>query len=503
MTKKFLSLVLTLALVIGLVPTMGVQAETVEPVPYLTEDFENFPDRKVFNAAMTTAPTINDNDGKYRLSLGKYLKGEIFTMDGYDGNPTQVIDIYASSSADISGGGGRINYSKMNDGTSYAYPTSGKYVMEFKIYVPKDENGESRTFAKYVASPAVIEIDGDDVKFGIGTGFADDQYDHKFTGVKGKWYKLTYVFEYDVIDDTEYGVYNNATSLYVDDVLKGYRENIYGYTHPKNGTRSGMNLSVRIQFNSWGSGDATVREKKHIIFDDFNFYVPGTTTAYSNLNGYDDVKPTENITVDFDNMILERSVPSAGILVSDSDGRPVEVDSVTVSADCKQLIINPKYDLAAASEYSVEVSGLLDMYSQTIDAYDFTFTTSAPNPIVMTSSPVFTKVNLFAGGAGSQIDRLETGYINANYTIRNDHATLSKEVVMIAVLKEGNTIKRLQFKDANLAAGESLTFNAGFNVTNVDNQTIECYVWNSIFGMSPLADKYTFDKNGRTPAPAE
>ncbi len=503
MTKKFLSLVLSLALVVGLMPVMGVQAEAVAPVQQLTEDFENFTQDAWFNEDFSGTSNVENGDGDTQLTVGTYLKAKIVSMDGYNGETTKAIDIYTDSGA-LNANGTALGWPNDKATVRLTYkggfeqPVSGKYVMEFRVFVPGPENGVKRSFTHIIAGPCLITMYDSNIGFKIGTGTASNQSEIYSYGDYNKWYKLTYVYEVDVIEnDTTHA---NAASLYVDDVLVGYRENISSYT--KGGMAFAKFLRIYQRSNPAGSDDVA---KEHIIFDDFNFYIPGTTTPSSNFAGYEDVKTTDNITVDFDNMILnttvndEPTVSSDCVHMTDSAGNTVEIESVTASADCKSIIIEPKYDLAAATEYSVTVSGLLDMYSQDIEDYSFTFKTAEPNPIIMESAPTFTKENLFAmNSQGTSISALQNGYISANYTIKNTHATASKNVLMIVVLKTGDTISGFQFKDATLPAGESLTFKGGFNVTDAENQSIECYTWNSLYGMTPLADKYTITASGVT-----
>jgi len=259
MTKKLISLMLSLSMVIGLVPVMSVSASAEVAVQVMYDDYESYEVGQTFNTDFNK----NTEDGKIGpISLGISTGAEIVSMVGYDGTITKALKVFTDPDAEwtTTTGAGRINYSRKD------MPESGMYVTEFKIYVPEDVmvDGEpvSRTFSRLHGNPFIF--DGD--RFGAGNGFASNQYDDVSEAFnKGEWYKLTYVQD----------LTNGKVSLFINDKLT----NLYKFTDTASDFTK---TSGRIQIYSRGSSPTKeILADKHLIFDDFNFYVPTTTTVSS------------------------------------------------------------------------------------------------------------------------------------------------------------------------------------------------------------------------------
>lgn len=463
MTKKFLSLVLALALVVGLLPVMGVQA--AESV-YRADTFENYTTFE-FNQGYTgqsvTIPT-GDDDSTGTWTLGADVSMKIVDTVGYDGKSTKAAEItIKSDSSGTSASAGSLRFGSTIKSTTGVL-NAGICVQEFDVYLPAG--------ADHSWQLAPIYVHG--LEIGFGTGYGEAQSTR--VSVAPGWHRVVCVVLADETGNNQIG--------YVDGQLVVNRKYSSSLVQP------GFQFMYKKDYD------------RTIMIDNVKIWQnPDPTVALSGFAGEQDVEINEDITVGFDNMLLETSVSSDCVTMSDAAGNPVEIESVEPSADNKSIIIKTKSDLTANTNYSVTVSGLADMYDQDIPSYSFSFKTAAPNPIEMTTDPTFTKVDLFnRNGASTTVNALENGYISVEYTVGNtsDDPASSQSVIMLVVLKTGDTIEGFQFKDATLTKGQSLTFKGGFNVTDADNQSIECYTWNTLYGMKPLADKYTITKTDIT-----
>jgi hypothetical protein len=138
------------------------------------------------------------------------------------------------------------------------------------------------------------------------------------------------------------------------------------------------------------------------------------------------------------------------------------------------------------------------MYDQTIEEYEFSFTTAGETSLAI-SAPEFTMVD-FDNGTTKNAEKLENGFVNASYEVTNN-ASSEQKLVMFAVLKDGDTIESIQLKDVTIAAKATVNFNGGFKVEDAQNKKMEVYIWDDMRNMTPLAAKYAIDATGKTVVP--
>lgn len=486
MIKKFISIALSLVLIFSVMACPSL-AEASERTVLYEEDFEDF-SKKVFNENFTgaTATTydITDDTEKNRLNLGKFYQADIVEMPGYDGQPTEVIKITGDSNATdwtTTAGSARITFSGLSGQLSEI--TSGTIVYELKMYVPADINsgGEAITqsFSTMVMSPIVKSGD----YYGVGTSYDSSSKSNIATLAKGQWHKLTYVL---LLDEQRVIVYHNdeMTSYKVRKVSsKGYRfQVIYKPTY----------------------------EGSHIIFDDVkvwhtngSYSIDGLTAVSSDLKDATDVSRLVKPQVKFSEMLIDKvtdsgaTVSKDNVTITSADGTVVEVDSVSLSADKKTLTIIPAAELTWSTTYSVTVKNLINLYQEKISDYTFSFTVMDEPPFASTE-PVFTKIEDFEtrNQTGSEISNIENGYISANYTITNNHDSEAKDAFMFAILRDNGALKAIEFKQSRVAPRQTLTFNAGFNIDDAYNQSIEIYIWDNLSDRNALAPSYIITKDG-------
>ena len=487
MTKKFVSLVLSLALVIGLVPMMSVSAEENPTVTELyIEDFTNF-DNQSYNADYAVTGNgsfqVTNKENVGRISIGAYCKADIVNMPGYDGNNTNALKLTMNpnlASFSYTAGAGRWTLTGLQ--TALSGKTTGALVYQLKMYIPEaDSDGNRQDINGFVMAPVVKNGSS----YGVGTS-ARDTNKREIIGElnPGEWCDLTYVL---LLDEQKVLVYCNDTIV-----------------HYKTETVAASKHQFQIHSRR------NVPDE-HIIFDDFKVWHIAAKSAEdaspkcitSAASFYDDrenVPVAANPTVDFSNMILNRStvetVSTDNVLMTESDGTTVvPLTSVTVGADKKSIVIDPATDLEKGMKYDVKVTGLKDIFEEAIPDYTFSFTTVEPSSITV-SQPVFTKENLFAAGGASQtITALENGYIKASATVSNS-ANTAKDVMVLSMLKDGEDIKYFQFDNITVPAKGSAAFTGGFQIDNASTQKIETVVWDNITNKTPLADKYAFSSSG-------
>lgn len=462
MTKKFVSLVLSLALVIGLLPMMSVSAMTVSGTEYYTDNFENYNlgDSWYDSASGTSGTSVVDKSGTTKWASAGALKGEIVTENDDNGNPTQAMKITLVTRDGNFGGNERFHVK--GAGTAN---TTGIQVVEAKFYIP-GENGISRfTFGQIRKYNNELDISNDD--YTVNTSF----------NVSNKWVKVTLVVNLDT----------DESIVYVNDKVVSY--------HKYSVSKSIFPSYLQVNAGSAGS---------YIILDDVVMYhTPSSTTVSTVYSDASNVSSKVSPVIKFSEKLLNTSVHSDGIISKDNiefyktadSSATVEINDPVVSADDKSITIDPVIDeLDGGVEYTVVVKNLKDMYGRDIPAATFNFTIAEPSAITV-SQPVFSRENLFVAGASQAISTLETGYIKASTTVNNS-ANTDKEVMVLAMLKEGDDIKYFQFDNIAVPANGSAAFNSGFQVDNVSTQKIEVVVWDSIYNKTPLADKYAFSSSG-------
>ncbi len=463
MTKKFISLLISVIMVVGLIPVMSVSAEvTVDRY----ETFETYTVKEFntdFSASGTLMTVYDTGDSKnytQKLTLGTDLSLKIIKKVGYDGKQTNVGEITINSCATSGQTPGSLRLLG-----NQIYGTGDVYVQEMDVYIT--DNPNVQPFMMYP-----IFIKGNQIGFGISTSKVE------YEDVTPGWHRVKAV--------TLLSESGNNVIGYLDGELVSYKE--YTLTNPYK----------YFQLNKYEPGYKT------IIFDNIKLWSnPDKTTASSVYSDASAVPANSNITVDFTEMVLDvpdaspASVSTANVEMTKSDGTSVELASVTVGSDKKSIVIEPKEDFDNKMKYNVKVTGLKDMYDQIIPDYEFSFTT-ADETNITAAKPVFTKVD-FEEGIETEVDALENGLINASYTLKNN-ASSAKSVVMLAVLKDEDTIKRFQIKSETIPAGATVSFNGGFKVENAETEKIEIFVWDDMCNMTPIVDKYTIDKDSITPS---
>lgn len=482
MTKKFMSLLLAVVMVIGLMPVMSIQAETSPVTILYKEDFNDFT-TKAFNSdfSETGLYYVADDSGNNRLRLGKSLKADIIASDGYDGQLTDALKITVDSDGKVADTPGRMYLA----GLDVANITDGAIVYEYEMYIPENDIGRIHM--------APIVKSGD--YYAVGTSSNDtDKRTLGKTLAKNQWYKFTYV----------HFAATQTTYCYVNDELD---TSLITSAYAKSTAKTTFFLVC-----------SNTNDFDYLIFDNFKIWHIAAvsdsdsapqciTSAASTYAGLSDVAVTAQPKVTFTEMLLNAeiddvaTISDANIIMTTSDGSQTIPKTWEVSDDNKSITIKPNAVLEKGASYRVKLTGLKDMYDVTIPDYEFTFTTQEESPIVIKSGfPTFQKVSLTtAGTPETDITTLEKGYIRANLTVQNTSTkNKTQSLIMIAMLKDGNEIIGFQFKEGTLAPTEELTFDGGFWVTDADTQKIELLVWNSLSEMSPLTGKTTFDKTGRS-----
>ncbi|MBR3933806.1 MAG: Ig-like domain-containing protein [Clostridia bacterium] len=488
MTNKILSLILSIILVTSLVGVTSVSAQTAERTVLYEEDFQNF-STKVFNDGFTASGTnynIADADSKARLNLGKFFKAEIVEMTGYDGKPTEAVKITGNHNATdwtTSAGAGRITLSGLQ--TALSNITSGTLVYEYKVYSPNAINSAGETInmdiRQYYMSPIVKTND----YYGVGSSYDNASKSNIQTLTTGEWHKFTYVL---LLDESRVLVYHN-------DELVSYKV--------REVTTKGYRFQVPYRSSVEGA---------HIIFDDFKVWhttgtsiADGLTQVTSSLNGVSDASRSAKPQFIFSEMLLDKESSTVDTVSVDnvemvsSDGTPVAIDSVSLSADKKTLTVDPADELSWSTTYKVKLKNLLNIYQEKIADYEISFTVMDEPPFALVE-PVFTQVtDLTTQYQEPQgITALENGYINAKYGIVNNHDTDDKNVLMFAVLREDGALKAIEFKQATIKPRGSVEFNAGFEIDDYRNQSIELFVWDNFADKNALAVSYVLDSNGIT-----
>jgi hypothetical protein len=478
MTKKFISLLISVIMVIGLMPTMGVQAET-SPVKILyEEDFNDFT-TKAFNSdfSATGLYYVQDDTTKNRLRLGKSLKADIVNMPDIDGFDTDVLKITVDSDGIVADTPSRMYLA----GLSVENITDGAIVYEFKMYIPENH------ITQFHMAPIVKS----GLRYAVGTS-SNDSTKRTLGGdlTVNNWYKFTYVH----FADTE------TNLCYVNDILD---TDLYLENYAKSGSKS-------TYFNI----TKNTKDYDYLFFDDFKIWHIAAvsdidtapqciTSAASTYAGQQNVSVRVQPKVTFTEMLLNANIEDVAtisdgnIIMTTSDGAQTVPKTWEVSSDNKSITITPTGVLNKGTSYRVKLTGLKDMYNVTVPDYEFTFTTMEESKISC-AQPTFKKENLFVyGNQGTTISALENGYIRTDLTVSNTDAS-EKEVFVIALLKENGDIKGFQFDEVTVPASGSVDFNCSFQVDDAANQTIETFVWDSFPGKTPLASKWTFSNSGCT-----
>lgn len=457
MKKRFLSLLLSVVLVMGVLPVMSLTASAAA-TEYFADNFEDYTvGTKWENASGYTE--IKNNSGKLKWTLPKALKAEIVSVPGYDGKTTNAMKV-------------QVSVENLSSGSAYrlfpaaeAYTPTGIYVMEFKVFLPSETPALYWRFEPFkrnvVNSEAVYEFCNEKVATAVGG-----------------WVSVR-----SVIDAS-----NNETILYINDSLVSYKTIEQTAAHA-------FAPYLNFQYNK--------NLGTQLYMDDINwYYLPDTTAATSTspADTEENVSKAATPAVTFNNEILDDVIGSDATLskanveiVKTEDNSTVAVSSVALSADGKTVTATPASDLEYEKEYQVTFKNLTDIYGREVASVSYTFTT-LEQPQLSFSDVEFKKEALATDGEA--ITALENGYISCEFSITNNHATKTQKAVLIAVLWENDAIKSFQFLKANLGYNETANFYGGFNVTDAENSKIETYIWDDIKTMVPLCDKVEFTKTG-------
>jgi hypothetical protein len=306
MTKKFISLLISVIMVVGLIPVMSVSAE---PIIYRDDDFDAYT-VKEFNLNFDAPKALNSyNTGSSEsynktISIGKDLSLEIIgPTEGYDGEQTYVGEITINSSGATGQTPGTLRLFGSKD-----YVTEGVYVQEMDVYITDNPNSQ-----EFIMSPIVIQRN----KIGFGTSKND--WTDENTVTPG-WHRVKAV---TLINET-----GNNVIGYVDGKIVTYKE----YRLEK--------ADRYFQLDTYEKGYKTIR------FDNIKLWAnPTATTAYSLYSGATNIPKTEKVTVNFTEMLLDvpdaspASISKANVKMIESDGsadgKEIEIKSVTLGADKK------------------------------------------------------------------------------------------------------------------------------------------------------------------------
>lgn len=475
MKKKILSLILSMVLIVGAMPVMNLlTVSAAGGSSYLADDFEAFTVGDVFvNSAVTESnlstyekkfTNITDNSNINNWYIGRDVKAEIVNVTGMDGDTSnKAMKLSLWRGGGIGAGNTHpVRFGHMK-GTA---PSSGTLVTEMKIYYP---GGEDKGFYRFMMGEMFLAENSLRQQKSNGAHIGDLK--------KGAWNKITLVT--NIVGSSKKTVY------YINDKVVSYNELDYAY-----------NYNYTFRFEVAGTQDIT---KEYLIIDDVNwYYSPSATTVSSTFPAIDatEVSRATKPTFTFNEKLLDWEYNSAAtaVITNTTDSTTVEA-TLSQSADGKTLTVTPAANLDYGKTYSVALSGVKDMYDAAVTVAPITFTTMSAPKYDLTA-PVFTKENLFTTTPGTTITRLENGAISCSYSITNNEAT-EKPVLMLVVLKENDLLKSFQFKTANVASGDSLTFNGGFSVGDAANSVIECYTWDSLTSMKPLGAEYYIDAAGQ------
>ena len=198
MTKKFISLLIAVIMVVGLLPVMSVSA--AGGTTYLEDDFQSY-DTRVYSSADT--PLKVNGTEKWRVNAS--VKLEVVDMNGADGNATKALKYFNQA-----GGSGDINSNKYrltalkdpNHPVALASLAGRVFVQEVDVWLPADiENVDGTTDYKrpYKVNLGYGAVISASYLYVGGT---------IYTGVKidsEKWYKVKTVFDFSNYDATNGG----------------------------------------------------------------------------------------------------------------------------------------------------------------------------------------------------------------------------------------------------------------------------------------------------------
>lgn len=496
MTKKFFSIVLSLVLVIGLLPVINVSA--ADEIIYMEDDFQSY-DVRVYSNADTPLKV----DGVSKWTVNKSVKVEVVNMNDSNGNPTKALKYCNTRGRYQSIPSGQNDYRFTAIKTNSAAPAltalAGKvFVQEIDIWLPANvetADGLDRKRPGSFNFGGGIVVEGNELKIGgASTGKTIESE---------KWYNIKATFDFSQY--TAKGEPVTCTAFINDKAV--YHKTL---TSVSPGASFGYFIMLASQQFSSHADAVGEFNDIYVIFDNLKMYVdPTATTASSGIAGSTSVSSKATPAVNFTNNILELSSHSDGIISAEKNiefykteapTSTVAISELNVSEDGKSLEIVPVKDLDKGTSYTVTIKNLKDMYGRGIDPYTFSFTTAEDYKLSATK-PVFTKVDLVNANVESQeIDTLENGYINAAYTLNNTAST-DAQAMMIAVLKDGDTIEYMQFDTVTVPANGTYTYNAGFKVDNYTTQKIEVFAWDSLYAMTPLVSKYGISESGITEVP--
>ena len=472
---------LMLMLAVMLLSALHVMAE--ETVIF-EDNFENYADNAFFSDATRNGHPVKDSSGTTKWTINRFLTAEIVNVPSKSGNGnTKAMKISTRKDANdgsvpSANGGTRFSFS-----SSGTWNTSGIRVWEYNLYyksVGTDYGTYEEKYDKTVSFFRAGSINNGYHKIG--------NYDSptNLVALNEGWNNVKIVFE----------IGNSVATMYVNDEIAVYRST----TCPTitDSVKSLVQMSAGTTLNS----SNTV---SYIIIDDVKvWHTPDANELISSTpsNTSTGVSRRPTITLNFEAPLLDITAISGDTLSEDnfvlSDGLSgnVGIDTLTVSDDKKTVTLTLDADLNYETPYTLCATNLIDIYDRIIPDRYITFTTKEM-PVIDVEAPVFRTENLLTGSRRI-IDRLESGYISCNYSIRNNQTSETEDVILFVVLKENDEIIGFQFKELNIAPSENGTMYAGFYVPSVTAATkIEAYAWDNMTSMNPISeDTYIFTSEG-------
>ena len=459
MKKRFLAMLLSLVMAVGMLPVVSFTALAADklPVPF-SDDFQNYTVGTKFVPNSSEAVRITDNDGTVKWSLNKNspLSTEIVSVIGTDGKSTNAMKVKLDTSVSSK----QRLYVDYGNGVN---TSTGIYVMEISI-------GATESSALYYNfGPLKRDLN---VLYAGGVAFAN---------AADYWDKIRFVID---ASTDKMLIYHNGSLV-----------TSYGETTSWSYSEDKFKDIFEIT-------DTTVG--RSIYIDDVKLYEnPAVTSLVSKAPVGSEVSRSENPSVTFSNEILDAVINGDATVSSDcveivktEDGSKVEVSSVELSLDGKTVTATPATELEYGKEYSVTFKNLTDVYGRDVAEVSYSFTTMEA-PATSVTAPVFRKEAL-EETEGDVITELENGYISCEYSITNNSTTKTQNVLMIGVLWENDAIKSFLFTKKALGYNETASFYGGFNVTDAANSKIETYIWDGITTMVPLSKKGEFTVGGYT-----
>ncbi len=442
MFKKLMAMILTTVVFAGLLVVAPVAAFV--GTDWVDDDFEGY---------STAEVTAN-------WTVGSSIDAEVVSVTGHDGNPTNALKVVLNTATTSGSSANRLTTQKTT-------PSSDVLVQEARIFMPEETETEAEI--RMFRFGAARFRPGRVVALGNDSNTMISYYP------QGEWFKVTVVYDFA---NTNYIAYLNDTLAF-------------------NGSFDSSNPSSivnRFEFFAKTDND----KENYVYIDDVKWYAPAETSiaSVSPEDGETGVSVGTSVTVNFDEKVLSSSVSDTAVTVTKSgETEAVQVDEMTISPDGKSVILTFSDVLDNEAVYNVSTSGLKDKYGQDIADFSSEFVTAAL-PQIEVSTPVFSRLKLGAGGGLTVINQLSAGIINCSLSITNN-GTLTQNTIMMVCLKKNDELHGFVFSMGEIQPGQTYPLSGGFSLrSDYADYKIEVFVWDSLDGMIPLAQKYVIDTSG-------